>query len=158
MKKEHLAIASVPCQEWGPLYPEGRALKVGTIFEDLNKPFFAADGAVGETETTPATAIGGMLKNSPIVSAADRERNELLQKIDETSFVLDDLILYLDTHPEDKEALKLYNEKNKIRMELKKEFAEKFYPLARDCMTVCEKADNSFCWQEGPSPWEGACV
>ena len=36
----HLAIASVPVQSWGELYDQDAALKTGTIFKDLDLPFF----------------------------------------------------------------------------------------------------------------------
>ena len=41
--KEHLAIASVPVQTWGALYDKDEVLAAGTIFKELDMPFFAAD-------------------------------------------------------------------------------------------------------------------
>lgn len=36
-----IAIASVPCQEWSEPYDDlAKALKEGTIFPELNKPFY----------------------------------------------------------------------------------------------------------------------
>ena len=35
-----VAIATVPCQKWGETYDLAKALKVGTIFAELDKPFF----------------------------------------------------------------------------------------------------------------------
>ena len=35
-----IAMASVPCQVWSEPYDMATALKEGTIFPDLNKPFF----------------------------------------------------------------------------------------------------------------------
>jgi len=43
IQKEHLAIASVPVQSWGELYNQDDALKTGTIFKELDLPFFAAE-------------------------------------------------------------------------------------------------------------------
>lgn len=145
MQKTHLAIASVPIQQWGEVYDEKDALCIGTIFKELNKPFFAAETDKKEQ------------KDAAPKSEAQRNREELLSKIMQVSFVLDDLTLYLDTHVEDSQALLMYENKEKERMELKKQFAEKFYPLTRDCIPYCEKK-GTFCWQEGPMPWEGACV
>lgn len=34
-----IAMAYVPWQEWGNLYDMDKALKVGTVFADLDKPF-----------------------------------------------------------------------------------------------------------------------
>lgn len=43
MNQEHLAIASVPIQEWTKIYEPEEALFIGTIFSELDKPFFAAE-------------------------------------------------------------------------------------------------------------------
>ena len=43
-KKEHLAITTVPMQNWGDLYDKDEALKAGTIFKDLDLPFFCSEG------------------------------------------------------------------------------------------------------------------
>ena len=34
-----IAIATVPCQQWSEPYDLAKALKEGTIFPELNKPF-----------------------------------------------------------------------------------------------------------------------
>lgn len=34
-----IAIAAVPCQNWGEPYDAAEALQVGTIFPELDKPF-----------------------------------------------------------------------------------------------------------------------
>ncbi len=145
MENKNLGIASVPCQTWGELYTQNEALKIGTIFKDLNKPFFAADTAPTPQDSSPNT-----------VQKEDRER--LMAELNEVSFILDDLTLYLDTHAEDQNALNLYKETSKKRDEIKKDFSRRYYPLTRDCILDCDENQNGFCWQQGPIPWEGACV
>lgn len=146
MEQKHLAIATVPVQSFGPLFEEKEALRIGTIFKDLDKPFFAADRI---PENGPRDVMPK--------SAEQQEREKLMSQVLEVSFVLDDLTLYLDTHEEDGKALALYREKEKERNQLKQEFAEKFYPLTRDCLIYC-KEETRFGWQAGPMPWEGACI
>ena len=142
MKETHLAIASVPCQQWGPLYDDGKALRQGTIFQELDLPFYVTEGI-------------------PEGQCAQKENSsQLLCQIQQISFVLDDLTLYLDMHSEDGQALAMYQEKLAVRDQLKKEFAQKFYPLTRDCVAYCQgqagvHGDYAFCWQDGPMPWEG---
>ncbi|MBQ1931432.1 MAG: spore coat protein CotJB [Lachnospiraceae bacterium] len=142
MKETHLAIASVPCQQWGPLYDDGKALRQGTIFQELDLPFYVTEGI-------------------PEGQCAQKENSsQLLCQIQQISFVLDDLTLYLDMHGEDGQALAMYQEKLAVRDQLKKEFAQKFYPLTRDCVAYCQgqagvHGDHAFCWQDGPMPWEG---
>lgn len=146
MPEEHLAIASVPKQTWGAVYDDREALRVGTIFKDLDKPFFAA-------ETLRDTGNA----NDMLKPGKQLEREKLLTRILEVSFALDDLTLYLDTHEKDADANKMFLEKTKEREQLKKQFAMEFYPLTRDCV-VYGKEDGSFLHVEGPCPWEGVCV
>lgn len=146
MQEEHLAIAFVPTQKWGAIYEDEQALKVGTIFQELNKPFFAAPSEPEEVKTTAEP-----------VSKDQREREELMTKIMQVSFVIDDLALYLDTHENDEEAVQIFLQKEEERAQLKKEFAELFYPLTRECIPYA-KEEGKFGWQCGPMPWEGACV
>lgn len=147
MEKQNLGIASVPRQIWGDLYTPEEALKVGTIFKELNLPFFAVDSV--SDKIPQRSSLDDTLADS---------RESILKKINETSFVLDDLTLYLDTHPEDQNALNLYKEFNQKRHELKDMFYQKYDPLTRDCIKECTENHQGFCWQEGPVPWEGACV
>ena len=132
MENQSLAITSIPMQDFGKLYGEEEALWVGTVFEDLNLPFYVTGNAPGKAG-----------KGDP-----------LLQEIFAVSFFLDDLTLYLDTHETDQEALALYKEKEGKRTALLKEFAAKRYPLTRDCILYYQGEDK-FSWQEGPMPWEG---
>lgn len=153
MSGNYLAIANIPIQEWGELYSEEEALNTGTIFLDLNKPFFAAESALSSI----SPIASGVENTGKTNEQSDRE--QLMTKINQTSFFLDDLTLYLDTHEKDVQAIQLYYEKVKECAELKKQFAQKFYPLTRPCIPFCMNDEEvSFCWQEGPMPWEGACV
>lgn len=153
MSENNLAIAYIPIQKWGELYNEEEALNIGTIFHDLNKPFFAAEAVTG-SKSPIALETGSQAK-----SKTQSEREELMTKIIQIGFFLDDLTLYLDTHDNDIQAIQLYNGKAKEYAELRKEFAQKYYPLSKLCIPYCiNDNETTFCWQEGPMPWEGACV
>ncbi len=153
MSGNYLAISNIPIQEWGKLYNEEEALNIGTIFHDLNKPFFAAD-AVMDSKAPIASGTGNAGKGK---EQSDRE--QLMTRINQIGFFLDDLILYLDTHETDIQAIKLYHEKAKEYAEMRKQFAQEFYPLTRLCIPYCnDQSEADFCWLEGPMPWEGACV
>lgn len=137
-----LAIATIPCQKWSDIYEAGKALDCGTIFPELNLPFFAAS-TLEETKD-----VGKREKNG---------ENDLLKKIDEVSFIINDLTLYLDTHETDGKALSLLGETLRERQRLMKEFAIKFYPLTQTCMADEGSEGTKFRWTDGPAPWEGAC-
>ena len=57
-----------------------------------------------------------------------REQTALLQYINEVSFAINDMNLYLDTHPEDKKALAFMEEHVKMRKRALKEYAMKYGP------------------------------
>lgn len=148
--KMPLAITTIPVQPWGDVYPANTAMRKGTIFPDLNMPFYVVDGILD----SPLTAE----LNKDVKDPKQQEREALMSKIMQVSFFLDDLTLYLDTHEEDKDALRLLGEKGMERHQLLEEFAEKFYPLTRDCIATCNNAAEENLWAKGPMPWEGACL
>ena len=150
MQNAHLAVASVPVQNWGELYEQDAALKTGTIFKDLDLPFFAAEHIPGAL-----SSLEDSLKSPEEI----RWRDKMLE-VQKVSFVMDDLRLYLDTHPEDQDALAVFRDVLKQRKQTLSEFAEQFYPLTPDCMAeIYEKEPSSscYCWQKGAAPWEGVC-
>lgn len=149
-QNEHLAIASVPVQSWGELYSQDEALRTGTIFKELDKPFFAA-----EQITAPLSFSEDLLK-----SPEEQKCDEKMLEIQKTSFVMDDLRLYLDTHPEDQDALVMLKEIMGRRKQQLSEFVLRFYPLTMDCMAEIyerEPSSSCYCWQKGAAPWEGVC-
>lgn len=152
MSGNYLAISNTPMQEWGKLYSEEEAMNIGTVFQDLNKPFFVSEAALN----SPSPIASGA--GSGAEAGGQSEREQLMTKITQLGFFLDDLILYLDTHENDAKAIGLYYEKAKEYAEVRKQFAQKFYPLTRFCIPDCNEREDSFCWQDGPMPWEGACV
>ncbi len=139
MDKVQLAIASIPTQSRGAVYEDGKALKTGTLFQDLDMPFFAA--IPDKEEVSGPKGLN--------------DREQLLQKINEVSFVINDLTLYLDMHSKNQEAMSLLQEHIRQRKTLLEQFAREQYPLTRDC---AEYYPNGYGWNNGPMPWEGACV
>lgn len=103
------------------------------------------------------------------------DKEGLLRKIDCVSFMVTDLGLYLDTHPNDVKAAEAFRNYRKERKELLKEFAAKFYPLTMDCCCETMEPDQQeqpsaldrtlnkegcecvFCWGKGSEPWKGCC-
>ena len=125
-----IAIASVPIQEWEQPYELEKALQQGTVFPCLFKPFFIED----EMSKPPASPKS--------------ECETLLDTIRQVSFALVDITEYLDTHPDDQEALKFREDNRLKRKELLQKFASDYYPLTPDCEGL---------WSDGPIPWEGVC-
>ena len=92
------------------------------------------------------------------------DRNALLKQIGETSFTLDELRLYLDTHPLDENAMAAYSEHAARRRQLLQEYADRFEPLTCGC--ICPETNGSsetctkypgqkhWTWADGPIPWD----
>ena len=86
------------------------------------------------------------------------DRCTLLQQINEISFVVNDLNLYLDTHPTDTSQAMAQ------RRQLLDAFAKEYEPLTLNC--VCPDTNNKseshtkypgqkhFTWSDGPLPWD----
>ena len=100
----------------------------------------------------------------------NRSGKQLLNRINQVSFAVDDLLLYLDTHPCDERALmlcrKMVKERKELsffqdasarRIKLMNEYAEKYGPLTID--NAAKSDENSWKWMEQPFPWEreGGC-
>ncbi len=83
-------------------------------------------------------------------------RKDLLQKINEASFAVDEVKLFLDTHPYDEEAMEYFQKYSRIRNEAMKLYAEHYEPLNID--TAVYSCDNRWNWIDEPWPWqEGGC-
>lgn len=83
-------------------------------------------------------------------------RKELLHQINVVSFAVNDVQLFLDTHPCDQSALAYFHDYNKLRNQALKEYAKYYGPLTIDTtMTACTDRWN---WINEPWPWqEGGC-
>ena len=57
---------------------------------------------------------------------------ELFSMINQVSFAVNDMTLYLDTHPDDDDAMAYFCENTALRKELLKEYAARFGPLTLD--------------------------
>lgn len=80
-----------------------------------------------------------------------RNRDILLQELTELDFTITELVLYLDTHPNDANALNLYN-KTVNKYQASKKYFEKLYgPITNDNI---EDATAPWSWIKGPWPWE----
>ena len=85
----------------------------------------------------------------------EMNRRELFEYINQISFAVDDVKLFLDTHPGNQKALEYFQKYKEKRIEALKEYAEVYGPLTVD--TVSENSDR-WNWINEPWPWqEGWC-
>ena len=79
----------------------------------------------------------------------EKEYQELL--LQTYSFNLNDINLYLDTHPNDDNMIKMYNEYLKYYQQVLQEYQNNYGPI-----TVTSEALNTspWAWDNRPWPWE----
>lgn len=120
-----LANPYVPFQqEKGELYSANKGMIHGTLFPGLDLPFM---GLVNRTEKTGPLA-----------------------ELQALSFGLNELCLYLDTHPEDGEALTLFNQYKALYIEGCETYQAQYGPLNR----LDIGANGTYDWLQNPWPWD----
>lgn len=89
-------------------------------------------------------------------SGRTMNRRQLMDHINQVSFAVDDVQLYLDTHPCDHVALDYFHEMSRRRSRALKEYAETYGPLTID--TADYSCAERWNWINEPWPWqEGGC-
>lgn len=77
------------------------------------------------------------------------EREALLKRVQVCDFALNDAAMFLDTHPEDQDALRFYQKYKEMREKAVEEFTSRFGPITR--------ADSAggprWTWVDDPWPW-----
>lgn len=78
----------------------------------------------------------------------DQAYDRMLNELQEIDFVLLELHLYLDTHPDDKQALIQYNQCAQRRRQLAEQFEQKYGPLL-----PFGHSYSKYPWQWNHTPW-----
>ena len=120
-----LANPYVPFQlEDPPKYEARKALIRGTLYPGLDLPF---KGMVNTKEkpVTPKTELQTL------------------------GFAIQELALYLDTHRDDREALALYRQYQKLYHDGMKMYSQKCGPMNHLC-----PGEGDYAWLNDPWPWE----
>ena len=81
----------------------------------------------------------------------DEHFYRLLQKLQEVDFVLVELNLYLDTHPDDVSALQQYNQLVQQRWMIAQEYEECYGPLQNFGHSFSRQPWQ---WIDTPWPWQ----
>ena len=77
-------------------------------------------------------------------------RQELTNRINAASFAVDDVKLFLDTHPCDATALAQYGQMRDMRLNAVNAYNAQYGPLTTDAVN----ANNRWAWVDNPWPWE----
>lgn len=77
-------------------------------------------------------------------------KSSLMRQVMEYDFAQYELLLYLDTHPEDAKALKLYKKVTEKAKELRNLYEAKFGPITASSAGTEERWN----WIDSPWPWD----
>ena len=77
------------------------------------------------------------------------EQAELLTKVDAYAFAVHDINLYLDTHPNDRSMIDLFNQLSADAKAARREYESKYGPLL-----VNSNEGYPWTWNNMPWPWE----
>lgn len=123
-----VGMGYVPIQSWAAAVCAGNCIQAGNYFSGSGSAVY--DGRC-------------LLMNETA--------RKLMKRIDDASFAMDDVILYLDTHPDDRNALNYYRYVVALRKEAVKAYEASFGPL------TIEDADDActWSWLTERWPWEG---
>lgn len=79
------------------------------------------------------------------------QRDRLTRQMAMYSFMLDDIQLFLDTHPSNRKALAAYNNYRRLYEAAKQEYEAAYGPV--NAMSQPEDSDT-WLWSTTPWPWE----
>ncbi|WP_340033077.1 spore coat protein CotJB [Bacillus sp. FSL K6-0138] len=74
-----------------------------------------------------------------------------LHEIQAVDFFIVELMLYLDTHPDDMDAIKQYNQYAAYSKKLKAKFVSKYGPLTQGDP---DHTTSYWSWKQSPWPWQ----
>jgi spore coat protein JB len=81
---------------------------------------------------------------------ARASREELMKNYQVMCFFLDDITLYLNSHPTDQAALRSYEKYKRLKDAAAREYTEAYGPLFSDDVSVTDR----WTWADMPWPWE----
>lgn len=170
-----VGMAYVPWQKFDKTYDPMKALHAGTIFPELDKPFTGKCMYTGRNSKVPQmncqnSQVNWNKSNEPCMNDFSMEKNkmpdgrmngntmngntmnkaQLEEWIAALGFCAYDMMLYLDTHPYDKEALEYYNQCSAYYNKAKKNYEEKYGPLC----AFSEDSVSKWDWNTCPMPWD----
>ena len=122
-----MAFPFVAMQGENPIrFSRSEALQTGTLFPGLDLPFKAA------------------------IQAKTKLANTALVELMALDFAIDELGLYLTTHPNDQEVLQLYWSYIKLAKEGREKYERIYGPLLQTDLTP----EDGYAWLKDPWPWE----
>ena len=90
-------------------------------------------------------------QSGPSCSCSGLSKEQLLRRIATTGFACVDACLYLDTHPEDTEAIAYFEKQNRMYREALHEYSTQYGPLT---LSHVHNPKDYWTWTDQPWPWQ----
>lgn len=84
----------------------------------------------------------------------NEEEWNMLKKVQQADFVVVELTLYTDTHPNDIEALKQWRDALKEASRIRREYEARFGPLSLLSVPSTQALEVGWRWSNTPWPWQ----
>lgn len=78
------------------------------------------------------------------------DKQKLMRKIQDEAFALVDVMLYLDSHPDCKEALSYFKKHRAMKEKLVEDFEKTYGPITAEGVL----SDDRWTWSTCAFPWE----
>lgn len=104
---------------------------------------------LSHTDGSPERPRPGSSMDSCSCSGLSKE--QLLRRIATTGFACVDACLYLDTHPEDTEAIAYFEKQNRMYQEALHEYSTQYGPLT---LSHVHNPKDYWTWADQPWPWQ----
>lgn len=88
---------------------------------------------------------------NPSLPTASNERERLLLEVQKYSFAMWDLNLYLNTHPTDRNVMRLFDQYRNSYMKAVNDYENRFGPLHVENTNT---NSGTWAWNNSPWPWE----
>jgi len=89
-----------------------------------------------------------------MTNGISQQQLEMLQTVQEADFVVIEWQLYLDTHPNDLEAVSKWREATKWSKHVRNEYEKQFGPLNMHSVPSKELLEAGWRWSQPPWPWQ----
>ncbi|MBQ7036879.1 MAG: spore coat protein CotJB [Clostridia bacterium] len=84
------------------------------------------------------------------MTSPNKTRNEMMRALQEADFAVYDLLLYLDTHPDDEKALAMYQDLVRRAQDAKRAYEQAYGPVTADAA----RGTREWTWIKSPWPWD----
>ncbi|MCM3742604.1 spore coat protein CotJB [Sporosarcina luteola] len=82
------------------------------------------------------------------------EERLMMQRVQEADFVVVELTLYTNTHPNDEEALDQWREAIKEAARLRRQYENRYGPLSLYSIPSEQAIEVGWRWNQPPWPWQ----